>query len=196
MSSRSDKIVAVEGAILADLDKKPDEYREKKVAVFDSWEADRVAVTAGGLSLAAVKEKVGEVEKWFLESGDKTEADGSKIETFIRKVEGLEAAEFIDAPGALADHGLERPAAEVRIRTRDYEGKVREFTILVGSEDKDGKQVTVKNAALDYLFRVDASFLRDIPKDAGDWKAARDKAGRLDTGAVRYCRRQGRDIVR
>ncbi|HEX2694770.1 MAG TPA: DUF4340 domain-containing protein [Acidobacteriota bacterium] len=172
MSSLADKIVLVESAILADLDKKPDEYREKKVAVFDSWDADRVSVTAGGLSLAAAKEKVGDADQWLLESEDKAEADGSKVEMFIRKIEGLEAAEFIDAPKSLADYGLDKPRAEVKVRTRDYEGKVRESIVLVGTEDKDKKQVVVKNAALGYLFRVDASFLQDIPKDVNDWKAA------------------------
>jgi hypothetical protein len=169
MSSLADKIVLVESAILADLDKKPEEYRQKKVAVLDSWEADRLAVTAGGLSLAAVKEKVGDSDKWFLESEGKPEADGSKVETFIRKIEGLEAAEFIDAPKSLAEYGLDKPQAEVKIRTKDYEGKVRESTILVGAEDRDKKQVVVKNAAFPYLFRVDVSFLDNLPKDVKDW---------------------------
>ena len=172
MSSLADNIVLVESAILADLDKKPEEYRQKKVAVFDSWEVDRLSVTAGGLSLAATREKVGEADKWLLGSEGKNEADGSKVEMFIRKIEGLEAAEFIDAPESLAEYGLDKPRAEVKIRTKDYEGKVRESTVLVGTEDKDKKQVVVKNAAFDYLFRVDSSFLQDIPKDVKDWKAA------------------------
>jgi hypothetical protein len=172
MSSLADTIVLVDGAILADLDKKAEEYREKKVAVFDSWEADRVSVTAGGLSLSAAREKVGDADKWVLESPGKAEADGSKVEMFIRKIEDLEAAEFIDAPKSLADYGLDEPQAEVKIRTKDFEGKVRESTVLVGREDKDKKQVVVKNAALGFLFRVDASFLQDLPKDVKDWKAA------------------------
>lgn len=172
MSSLSDKIVLVESAILAELDKKPEEYREKKVTVFDSWEVDRVAVNARGFSLAAVKEKVGDSDIWFLESTGKVEADGSKVEMLVRKIEGLEAIGFIDAPKNLAEYGLGKPQAEVKVRTKDDEGKVRESTVLVGIEDKDKKQVVVKNAALDYLFRVDSSFLQDIPKDAKDWKAA------------------------
>ena len=60
----------------------------------------------------------------------------------------------------------------MKIRTKDYEGRVRESTLLVGAEDKDKKQVVVKNAALNYLFRVDASFLHELPKEAKDWRAA------------------------
>ncbi len=172
MSSLTDKIVLVENSILADLDKKPDEYREKKVAVFDSWDADRIAVTARGVSVAAAKERSGDTDKWFLESEGRPEADGAKVETFLREIGGLEAAEFIDAPKSLAEYGLDSPRAEVRIRTKDPEGKVRESTVLVGAEDKDKKRVVVKNAALDYLFRVEATFLQDIPSDLKDWKAA------------------------
>jgi hypothetical protein len=171
VSSLTDQIVLVESAILAELDRKPDEYREKKVAVFDSWEADRVSVTAGGLALAAVKEKAGETDKWLLESESKAEADGSKVEMFIRRIGGLEAAGFIDTPKSLADYGLDKPQAEVKIRTKDYEGKVRESIVLVGLEDKDKNQVVVKNAAFPYLFRVDASFLQGLPKDVKDWIA-------------------------
>jgi len=172
MSSFADKIILVESAILTELARKPEEYREKKVAVFDSWEADRLSVTAGSVSLAAVKEKTGDADKWLLESDGRAEADGSKIEMFLRKIGGLEAAEFIDTPVSLAEYGLEEPQAELKVWTRDYEGKSRESTLLVGAEDKEKKQVVVKNTALSYLFRVDASFLQDLPKEAEEWRAA------------------------
>jgi len=181
--SLSEKIVLVDGTVLNDLGKKADEYREKKAAVFNSWEADRISVTKGDLTVAAVKEKVKDEEKWRIETPDKPEADGSKVETFIRKIESLEAVEFIDAPKDLAEYGLDKPEAEVRVRVKDGENKTREITILVGREDKEKNQVVVKNAGLGYLFRVDSAFLEDFPKEAKDWKTevkpepAGEKAG-------------------
>lgn len=181
--SLSNKIVLVDGAILNDLGKKADEYREKKAAVFNSWEADRISVTKGGLTVAAVKDKVKDEEKWRLESPGRPEADGSKVETFIRKIEGLEAVEFIDTPKGMAEYGLDKPEAEVKMRVKEGENKTREITILVGREDKEKNQVVVKNAGLGYLFRVDSAFLEDFPKEAKDWKAevkpepAGEKAG-------------------
>jgi hypothetical protein len=169
--SLSDKIVLVDGTILNDLGKKADEYREKKAAVFNSWEADRISVTKGGLTVSAVKEKVKDEEKWRIESPEKPEADSSKVETFIRRIEGLEAMEFIDAPKGLTEYGLDKSEAEVRVRITEGESKTREITILVGKEDVDKKQVVVKNAGLGYLFRVDSAFLEDFPKEAKDWKA-------------------------
>jgi len=181
--SLSNKIVLVDGTVLNDLGKKADEYREKKAAVFNSWEADRLSVTKGGLTVAAVKDKVKDEEKWRLESPERPEADGSKVETFIRKIEDLEAVEFIDAPKDLAEYGLDKPEAEVKVRVKEGENKTREITILVGREDKEKNQVVVKNAGLGYLFRVDSAFLEDFPKEAKDWKAevkpepAEEKAG-------------------
>ncbi|MCX6565752.1 MAG: hypothetical protein NTW38_04915 [Candidatus Aminicenantes bacterium] len=68
---------------------------------------------------------------------------------------------------------LAAPRAEITIRTREEGEKPveKEFILLVGGIGKDGL-TAVRNARFDYLFKVDAAFLEDLPKDAGDWKAA------------------------
>ena len=97
-----------------------------------------------------------------------------KIDSFIRRIEGLEAAEYIDKPKSLAEHGLDKPAAEIAITTKESgEGAVEKTAvILVGKTDTEKKQTVLKNSGLDYLFRVDSAFLDDLPKTAADWKAA------------------------
>ena len=172
MTSESDKIVAFDGTLPADLEKKPDELRDRKVAAFSSWEADKVFLKKGPFELAATREKAKDEDKWILDTTAKEAADGAKIEDFIRRIEGLEAAAFIDNPGSPAAYGLDRPAAEIRIWAKGADGKPVETVILVGNEDREKNQVVVKNAGLDYLFRVDASFLQDLPKEAKDWRAA------------------------
>ena len=169
-TSLSAKVIAFEGALLTDLDRKVDGMRETKVADFYSWEADKVALKRDGFVIAAVKEKVGGEDKWLLDPATKEEADRTKVEDFIRKVEGLEAADFIDIPGPLAAYGLDG-GTEVRIRTKDSQSKEREIVLLIGKEDTEKKQVVVKNVQLDYLFRVDSGFLQDLPKEKKDWKA-------------------------
>ncbi len=167
-TSLSNKIIIADTTSLADLEKKPDEIREKKVAVFNSWDAQKLQLAKGGLKFTVAKDAEG---KWHFEEGGKAEADRSKVETFIRRVEGLEAAEFIDSPAGLAEYGLSEPQAEIGIWTKEND-KEKSIRVLVGNEDPAKKQVVVRNPNLGYLFRVDSSFLTEFPKDAKDWLAA------------------------
>ncbi|MFO7733836.1 MAG: DUF4340 domain-containing protein [Candidatus Aminicenantes bacterium] len=170
-TSRSNKIITFEGTLLADLERKVDEIREKKVADFYSWEAFKVSVRKGAFSLTAVKETGGDEEKWALDTPGKDAANRYKVEDFIRRVERLEAVAFVDRPGTLARHGLEPPAAEIRIWTRDGAGKEEERVWFLGREDAAKDQIIIKVPRLEYLFEVDAAFLQEFPKAAADWMA-------------------------
>jgi len=168
-TSDSNKIIVADADPFAELDKKADDYRETKVASFNSWQANKVVIKKGALDLALTKAAN---DKWYFDAAQKEEADGSKIETFVRKIESLESTEFIDGPKSLAEYGLDKPQAEVTITTKETGEKAVEksVTVLVGKDDKDKKKVVVKNAKLDYLFRIDSSLLDDFPKDKKDWK--------------------------
>ncbi len=172
-TSASTKIVEVEGAVLTDLEKKPDDLQEKQVAVFNSWEASKLVLKKGGVALTVAKDKD---EKWQFEAPFKGQADGDKVETLIRKIESLEAAGFVIPPVVLKDDGLASPQADVAVTVKENEadGKVKEkeVRILVGREDAEKKQVVVKNARLDYLFWVDSEFLKEFPAKVEDWKPA------------------------
>ena len=169
-TSQSTKIIVPEIDLLTDLDRKPAELRESKVAAFNTWQAGKVVIRKGSLSLTLTKAPN---DKWYFDAAQKEEADATKIDTFVRKIESLEAAEYVDAPNGLSEYGLDKPQAEVTIWTKAAGEKPVEksVTVLVGKEDTDKKQAVVKNARLDYLFRVDSAFLTEFPKEAKDWKA-------------------------
>jgi len=166
-SSLSSKIIEAEDVLLSDLEEEVGELREKEVANFYSWEVNRLRLKMGEIDWELSKD---EEDNWHFETPVQEEADKSKVQTFIRKIESLEAEEFIDPPLELKDYGLDNPQAEVKIWVGEEEDKVKEITILIGSEDKEAKKVTVKNARLDYLFRMDSAFLDEFPKDIKDWK--------------------------
>ena len=168
MMSLSTKIIAVEDQVLTDLEKKLDDLREKQVAVFNSWEANKLVIKKGATAISVAKDKD---EKWRFEPGLKEEADSSKVESFIRKIESLEAVEFIARPAGLKDYGLDSPQAEVAIRVSGAENKEKEVQVFIGAEDGAKKQVVLRNPMLPYLFRVDSAFLADFPKEAKDWNA-------------------------
>jgi len=171
-TSLSTKIVETEDSLLSDLEKEAEELREKEVANFYSWEANRLHLNMGKVDWELVKD---EEDNWHFESPIKEEADKSKIQTFIRKIESLEAEEFIDPPLNLKDYGLDNPQAEVKIWVDEDEEKVKEITVFIGSEDKESKKVVVKNARFDYLFRLDSAFLEEFPKDIKDWKLEKEE---------------------
>lgn len=187
-TSLSNKIISGEDSMLSDLEKEAEELREKEVANFYSWEVNKLYLKKGEIDWTLTKD---EEDKWHFQSPVKEEADKSKIETFIRKIEGLEATEFIDPPLKLEDYGLDNPQAEVKIWVKEDEEEKKEITILIGSEiiekeekdekeeeekeEKESKIVVVKNARFDYLFKVDSAFLEEFPKELKDWKAEKNE---------------------
>lgn len=169
-TSESTKIVVPEIDPITELEKKADDYRENKVVTFNAWQANKVVLKRGSLSLTLSKTSN---DKWYFDAAQKDEADGSKVEAFIRKIEGLEATGYVDSPKSPSEYGLDKPQAEISVWTKDAGEKAVEksFTILVGKVDTEKKQAVVKNPKLNYFFRVDSAFLDEFPKEAKDWKA-------------------------
>jgi len=170
-TSDSTKIIVPESDILSQLEKKAEEIRENKVVTFNTWQSNKVAIKKGALALTVTKAPN---DKWYFDAAQKEEAEAMKVETFVRRIEGLEAAEYIDQPKALAEYGLAAPESEVTVWTKDTGEKAVEksFTIHVGKTDAEKKQAVVKNARLAYLFKVDSAFLDDFPKEKKDWLVA------------------------
>ncbi len=166
-TSLSSKIIETEDTILSDLEKEVLELREKEVANFFSWEVNRLYLKMGELDWELFKD---DENNWHFESPVQEEADNNKIQTFIRQIESLEATGFIDPPLAIEDHGLDNPQGIIKIWVKSEEEEAEEITVLIGAEDKDAKTVVVKNSRLDYLFRLDSSFLKEFPKDIKDWQ--------------------------
>ncbi len=171
-TSLSSKIITGEDSILSSLEKKPQELREKEVADFYNWEANKLHLKRGEIDWTLIKD---EDDNWRFESPIEEAASKEKIEAFIRKIEGLEADEFIDPPFNLKDYGLESPQAEVKVWVKDDDKKPKEIVLLIGNEDKEAKKAFVKNVRFDYIFRVDSSFLDEFPKELKEWKREEEK---------------------
>ncbi|MFB0565117.1 MAG: DUF4340 domain-containing protein, partial [Candidatus Aminicenantaceae bacterium] len=124
-TSLSPKIITVESTILSDLEKKAEELREKEVVNFHTWEASKLHLKREKLDIKVLK---GKDDTWHFESSENDEADGNKIRDFIRKIESLQAVEFIDPPLSLKNFGLDNPQAEITIWTKEEDAeKGKEF---------------------------------------------------------------------
>ncbi len=166
-TSMSSKIIKVDDSVLDELDKEPEEYREKKVAIFYSWEVDRLQVKKEDLTITVVKNEDG---KWTFESEDKTEADEDKIGNLIRELNDLKAESFIDPPIDLKKSGLEKPEWEITIRTKGSKDTIKIITIQTGAVSEKNENIIVKNIRFDYLFKVKSEFLKILPNDMKDWE--------------------------
>ncbi|MBS3819565.1 DUF4340 domain-containing protein [bacterium] len=167
-TSLSPKIIQAEKTLVSDLTKKVNELREKEVASFYSWGTKKLAIQRGEQKFVLSKD---EEDNWNFRSPVQKKADKNKVETFIRKIENLEAEEFIDLPLELKDYGLDSPQVKIQVfeEKKKEEEKSPPVTILVGKENKDENTVVVKNARFDYLFRVDSEFLENLPQSPEDW---------------------------
>lgn len=175
-SSIARKIIEADSQIAADLSKTISDLREKKVAIFNSWEAVAISLKKEGWQMEAVREKIREKkqeqEKWFIigADGKKQPADEARIESLLRKMEYLEASEFVDNPASLKDYGLDKPSLEITIRVKPFDGADREIRLLVGVEDRQKQQVFIKNSDLSYLFGVNSDFLKEVPTKIEEWQ--------------------------
>jgi hypothetical protein len=176
-TSVSSKVISVEGEIMSDLKQTIEDLREKKVADFFSWEVDRLKIKAEGIDLIVRKK---EDDTWHFESPKEDEADKDKIESFIRNIESLEAEEFIDPPLHLTEYGLDAPQTEIKIWLKESEEKEKEITLLIGAENKETKQLTVKNTRFEYLFKINSETLKELPVAAADWQKKEPKLEEKD----------------
>lgn len=149
---------------LSEIDKKPEDVREKSVAVFWSFDVHRFTIIKEGKEYIFEKDKQ---DKWGMKKPEKKEIDGTKINDFLRKIEDLEAKEFIDNPKSLKDYGLDKPNLKFRIETKER-GKEKTIEITCGKEENE--RIYLMNKKLNYIFVVESSFIKEIPKDFEDWK--------------------------
>ncbi len=149
---------------LSEIEKKPEDIREKSVAVFWSFDVQKLSILKEGKEYLFEKDKQ---DKWEMKKPEQKEMDGTKINDFLRKIEDLEAKEFIDHPKSLKEYGLENPNLQFKITTKES-GKEKLIEIVAGKEEND--KIYLMNKKLDYIFVVESSFLKEIPKDFEEWK--------------------------
>ena len=167
----------------ADLKRTADAYRETRIAPFNSWEVAGLAVKSGGVNLDLARSDDG---VWTFLAGGKGEADREKVNAFLQKIERIEADGFIDRPDPPSRYGLDKPRAEVTIRTKSPGEAATEksVTLLVGAPDRDGKTVA-RNTRFDYLYKIDGTWLDDLPQKTADWMAIPSESEKGKTASVK-----------
>ncbi len=149
--------------------KSPDDFRDKKLAVFSRWDADEIAVTNAKGTVNLTRGPDG--GDWLVGTGKKKAKSDAVNEIFDALEKPVKG--FVDAPGALSTYGLDKPVVHVVIK--------KAGTVLVdcifGKEAKDGVYCQVQGEpivkiadkeSLDKLTRGEADYIEPVsPAPAG-----------------------------
>jgi hypothetical protein len=117
-------LVAIVPATLADdLAKGMGELRAKRLLEVATYETEGFEVVSGGAKKAyaksTTKDKDGfDKTQWKRTAPDAKDLDTTKVEDALFKMGGVEVAEFVDQPQALAAYGLDAPVLKVTVKAK------------------------------------------------------------------------------
>ncbi|MEB2310148.1 MAG: DUF4340 domain-containing protein [Candidatus Brocadiaceae bacterium] len=138
--------------ILADLSKKPNELRDRKVVRFES-------IGTYGVNKLEIKtpDDLVAIEKsldldWKLTKPVNIYADQDTVKNFIEKIKTLEIEDFVsDKPTDLSVYGLKDPVFEISV-TKEEDKELAKF--YVGNKATDGTKCYVKRVGEDPVYTV------------------------------------------
>jgi len=188
------KLYFVSSMTKTDLEKKPEDLRDKNVARFKLEEVRQFQVQFDGNDIAMENDpEPGESKDvpgpnhWTLTQPVKAKASTTAADDLVRKVQNLMVEEFVDTPATGDDpYGLAKPSVKTTAR---LEKGNKEVTVLFGREiekKKDDaatkttsptspppsatpeKLVYCQRAGRDEVFLVKADVLKDLRKTAND----------------------------
>jgi Domain of unknown function (DUF4340) len=158
-------LVAVVPAALADdLAKGMGELRAKRLLEVATYETEGFEVTAAGVTKkyakSATKDKDGlEKTQWKRTAPDAKELDTTKVEDALFKIGGVDVSEFVDAPKAPADYGLDAPVLKVTLKAKGDSG------VELGKKDASYYARRTGDAA---ILKVDAAKAEELLKAFGE----------------------------
>ena len=145
--------------ILADLSKKPNDLRDKKVVRFE-------AIGTYGINKLEIKtpadlvaiEKSLELD-WKITKPINIYADQDTVKNFIEKIKVLEIEDFVsDKPTDLSTYGLKDPVFEISV-TKEEDKELAKF--YVGNKLSDGTKCYVKRVGEEPVYTVPAAEFYD-----------------------------------
>jgi len=195
----------VSSFVKTDLEKKPEDLRDKKLAHYDRDKVTKIALNNSHGSFELTSKVESEDKKtWYLTNPISTKADRWTVDTLLTRPGEVEAKAFEELPKDLSKVGLKKPA--IKLVLTPQEGKP--VTILVGKkvkkmvkkewgEGEEEKEVVyAMTEGRPELLLVEASFFDDLNKDL---MGLRDKHvvefDRDEVVGIKVQRRKGLDFT-
>ncbi len=137
-----------------------EDWREKKLVIFNRFDTEKVRIIAAGKDYQLSKNKE---ENWSEQSPDKGEIDTDKIQDLLEKLENAEINKYTETAA------LEGPGSlEVFLSMRDWQDKVTTRHINFGKVD--GNTQSAKNDDYNTVVLVDATLQPNIIKALSEIK--------------------------
>jgi hypothetical protein len=156
-------VVALDSAIVRDFDVKLFDLRERRLADFQSWEADEIILEYPGQRIACRKDTAG---TWYLTMPDSGKAKNWKISEITGAATSLKADTFIDNPSKSGLTGVDQPRAKLLVKIKGNEaanisfGKKEKAMVFAKSPLQPGI-VMVKEADTDKFFVTSKDLLEE-----------------------------------
>ena len=145
-------IFFLKDTILADLSKKPNDLRDKKVVRFESigtYGVNKLEIKTPA-DLIAIEKSLD--LDWKLTKPVNIYADQDTVKNFIEKIKTLEIEDFVsDKPADLSMYGLKEPVFEISV-TKEEDKELARF--YVGNKLPDGAKCYVKRVGEDPVYTV------------------------------------------
>lgn len=163
------RIVLVEDHYLWGIvDKKPDDFRERRLTYVDKQSIDRVVIRTGGFSVDLMKEKGVWTETG---SEEPRKINQKKVGDILGSITGLKASGFVDdLSGDLDSYGLNEPAGEIAL----FGNGISE-TVFFGKR-KDEENFYVKLGSGEQVYSASKEYFRILPKSIDDIAEGRKNA--------------------
>jgi len=171
-----DEVFLVKADVLKDLRKTANDLRDKKLAEFEIKDVEGFSLKRrDGASFTG--KKAG--EDWQVSAGSAKaiKADKFKTEDLLYDTKNLEAAEFIEKPGALSQYGLDKPAITLELSMA--RGK-KPVLVKIGNKEGDKYYAQVGDDAS--IVRVLSTSVDRFPKAISDFQAEAPKKPDSETG--------------
>ena len=157
--------------------KEPEEFREKKVMPFKTWEVSKAELDGRGLDVTLEKR---DGQKWWIEAPIVARGDGTRMSALLGAMSRLEGLEFLEKPDGeegLAEYGLADPLARVALYKEKpatgEEGEEADYpllgVLLLGKKVHEGEDVYYATLdGEDTVYRVSGEFYEETFPEAVD----------------------------
>ncbi len=153
------KVFLIPSYLESTFNRKTFDLREKAALKIDAAKVDSLEVTSGGRSTRFAKVN----GTWQVASPPEPRSDAVAIDGLVSKVGGAQMKSMASGTD-LKEHGLDKPAATIRIGTGSSHA-----TLLIGKAAADGT-VYAKDEARPGIFTLESSLADDVKKGVSEYR--------------------------